>query len=215
MAQGDPAVIDHHPSEKFRGPVLRDHWRLIYVGTDTAALSTTLFVTKATLETATTGALAIADLRKAGATTNANGYIRMGSADEILLAFGGTGAENSTINYQIEALREARDALGSASLCYVTQLLADGVLTLGTGTAGAAGAALTGIASTDKLADGITDTISDPGIDLYSPADNTVGFLRLKAHNAPILRLKIDLGTATKAWAIMAKLQGDAQNTGN
>lgn len=130
------------------------------VDTNDTALAATGFIAKATFE----GYLP----SKAGQTVNPTyGVVSLRPVDAVQLFFAGTGSDDNTVNYLVEAVHPVytigSDGFKSTISGYFTWPVAQGVATLSTLTIGAAFATALGgsTASGDRLADTITQTITD------------------------------------------------------
>jgi hypothetical protein len=143
--------------------------------------------------------------------------MELGAGDGAELVFLGTDAANETINYMISGLSPVFDwgiADPTDPVAWFETILATGVVTLGALTAGAAGAAHSGIETGDLIADTITETASMADIEIFNPADDTVAILRInEARNVHSILVRTDLGTAATALVLGRRLSGTSQNT--
>lgn len=107
------------------------------------------------------------------------------------LLFSGTGADDSTFDYQV-ILWVAATYSGQTSNVYVPQVIARGTVTLGTTVApdGFGGG---------RMADVVTETLGLPGVLPVSPSNNLVGCLDLPLRNASIIQVQTKLVDATAA----------------
>lgn len=104
--------------------------------------------------------------------------------------FGGVGADNSTVNYQVVAWFPFEK---SGVLTWVGMIVAQGAATLG-------GLALpTSVQATGRFADGLTNTLNVTGSVVTNPGDDGIAQLVVPTFGAAILQVQTDLGTATKA----------------
>lgn len=185
-----------HPATAFLGPKMTDMLKLgRTIGTAGVAI-------------ASRGLLSDAD----AAVSLANGIVELGPYDGAEFLFFGTDAANEAGNYVISLLEQVyNDALQAVSGYWVERPIASGVITLGAMQVSAAeGTAITGLAENDFLADTLTETLSLSGVSVYSPANDTVAFLRVPGLGAERMSIQTDLTTAAKLGCLVRRIQGEA-----
>ena len=110
--------------------------------------------------------------------------------------FGGSNADNETVNYQVILWRLATSGENDA---FVPEVIAKGAYTLGADVYAATNIG----AGTEFWADTITDTINSPGVYIISPEDDTRAILEVPLKGAVYVEVITDLGTAATADVFM------------
>lgn len=112
---------------------------------------------------------------------------------------GGVGADNVTVDYQI-VLWYCHVGTGSAKV-YVPVVIASGRYTLSGLTYGANAAPLG--ATTNRLADTITETYGYDGTLIHSPQNDRLAWMEILLRNAHYIQIETDVVTATSADVMM------------
>ena len=121
------------------------------------------------------------------------GIFEVDNFPAVRLIFGGSDAENETINYQV-ILWSKGDA-GATTEGWIPTVIASGVATLGALTYAVAGLGT----STYLVADTITNTARIGGVEAFSPANDRIASLVIPTRNATFIEVQTDLGTAATA----------------
>lgn len=111
----------------------------------------------------------------------------------------GTGADDSTLDLRIIGWRQIDTLWVPVILCQVQCTLSTAV--------GVSGAAVT---NSERFADTITLTspfgTSGVDVNVSSPANNTPGHILIDPKGCPLIEVTVDLGTATAANALVARV---------
>lgn len=141
------------------------------------------------------------------------GVVSLDPYDGLEVFFTGTGANNTQGGYLLSHLDQLFDPdSGEPTGLWMEKPIAFGTVSLGVRQATAGEAALVaGLDTNDRLADTITESLALPGIARYSPANDTVGYLRVPALGAERMSVRCFVATATTIGAFVRRIQGDAQ----
>lgn len=127
-------------------------------------------------------------------TQPATQVVPMGDYAALRLFFGGTDADNETVNYQVIGWYKMPFVDDGLPDLWTPHLLAKGAFTLGA-------SAITGVTN-GKFADTITETLETTRrIINPSTPDNSVAELTIDTRNALLVTIETDLGTAASAYA--------------
>lgn len=185
-------MVASKPAVLFTGSRLTDMWR---VGMTKVANTTGL----------TTRILPAA----AVVAGSVNGIVELGSYDAADVFFFGTDANNEIVN---TLLCRLSPILGGDY--FLERIIARTTGFLGNGQVSAAqAAAIDGLAENDRLVDVLSLTVTATGTAAYSPANDTLAYLRVLARGAERISIQVQgpaLGGAATVGACVRRLQGDA-----
>jgi len=156
-------------------------------------------------DTNTTGFSARSCLADPPESASGSGIVFCRGASRSRLYFGGVGA-GGTVNYRIILWYKVRnkDVDTNDGIAYWPEVQALGVFTLGTKTYGSGGTGLG--ASGNLIADTVTETMSKSGTIVFSPGDNTQGYVDVSLDNSMFMEIQTDIAATATSVDVLVQL---------